>query len=245
MFETDKEEEIQEALVEVRKKRMKKKIIAAALALCFLGVIWLTGFFAAKNIADKKIKELEDKIQYMIDNPVVVDPVTPEIVLDILKKETKDISELATAEYVFTNAARFTDTKHIVLLPDSWTQKSFVQKWDGTIKAGIEFDKVTVKVKNNVVTISLPKAKILSYEIDQNSVEILDEKNNIFNPISVNDKANFDKETEKEMKERAIDNGLLKKAQKNAEQTIAAFLSKSVKNFEDYELKFVTIEDKK
>ena len=245
MFETDKEEELQEALVIARKKRMKKKLIAAALALCFLVVIWITGFVTANNIANKKIDELEDKIQEMIDTPVVVDPVTPEIVMKALKAGTNDIAELATAEYVFTNAARFTETKHIVLLPDSWTQKSFVQKWDGIIKAGIDLEEATVSVKNKVITISLPEAEILSYEIDIDSVEVLDEKNNVFNPISVKDKADFDKETEAEMKERAIKNGLLKKAQKNAEQTIESLLSKSVKNFKDYEVKFITIEKQK
>ncbi|HIT64986.1 MAG TPA: DUF4230 domain-containing protein [Candidatus Ventrimonas merdavium] len=60
-------------------------------------------------------------------------------------------------------------------------------KWEGTIKAGIEITDITAEVDetNKVITVYLPKAKILSHEIDDESFETLDEKAGLFNPIEV------------------------------------------------------------
>ena len=66
----------------------------------------------------------------------------------------------------------------------------------------------------------------------------MDEKNNVFNPISVDDKNNFDKETADEMKARAIENGLLEKAQKNAENIIKNLLMAAVENIQEYTIEF-------
>lgn len=245
MFKT-KDEELQEALVEIRKKKRKKIAILASivsvLLVALLAIIWMGGYSSAKKKADIEIENLQNQLKQQEETPVVLEPVTPEIVQKIISSSVTEISELATAEYVFTNAARFTNTKHIAVLPDSWTQKSFIQKWDGTIKAGVDLKDVEVTVKNKTITITLPYAKILSYEIDKDSVEILDEKNNVFNRITVKDKVNFDRETRYSMEARAVENGLLTKAQKNAENTILTFLSSSIKDFKDYEVKFETVD---
>ncbi|WP_370807359.1 DUF4230 domain-containing protein [Faecalibacillus intestinalis] len=46
-------------------------------------------------------------------------------------------------------------------------------------------------------------AKILSHEIDENSIEVYDESSNIFNQISINDYKSFaTKEKEKKMKKK-------------------------------------------
>ena len=237
--------EIQEALVEVRKRKRKKKIIVisiiAVILLAILGSIWLYGYKCAKNAASIQIEELTKRINELENTPVVVNPVTPEIVQSVLSNKISDIAELSSAEYTFTNAARFTDTKHITIIFDWMTKKSFVQKWDGVIKAGVKLDKMSISVEEKKIKITLPCAEILSYEVDYDSVEILDEKNNVFNPISVTDKAAFDKETAEEMKTRAIENGLLKKAQKNVEQVITNLLTTSLDIGQEYSIEYIYI----
>ena len=212
--------------------------IGIILVLLLLGGIWLHGYGSAKNKSNAKIEELKAKITEMEENPVTLEPITPEIVRKVMSEKTDEISELITAEYAFTNADRFTDTKHIVLLPDAWTQKSFIQKWNGVIKAGIKLEKPEVAVKENVITITLPHAEILSYEIDNNSVEILDEKSGLFNPIKIDDKVKFDRESEFDMKNRAVKSGLLKKAENSAEKVISNLLTAAIKNSEEYTFKF-------
>ncbi len=240
---TRSDEEIQEAVVEIRKRKRKQQRIllsvAAAIMLLILTAIWFYGYRCAKNSAAEKIDELNRQIHQLQNTPVVLDPVTPEILLEVLSSKTAEISELASAEYVFTNSARFTDTKGIAAIFDWMTKKAFIQKWDGVIKAGVSLDTLTIDVTDAVITLTLPQAKILSYEVDYDSVEVLDEKNNIFNPISVKDKAAFDKSTAEDMKNRAISNGLLERAQKNAENILATILMTAVDNAENYRIEFV------
>ena len=224
--------EIGEAVMEIRKKLWNKKNIlrgvCVILIMLILGGVWISGYYSAKQKAEKEV--------------IVLNPVNSEIVSKVISEKTTEIGELATAEYAFTTAARFTDTKHIAVLPASWTQKSFIQKWDGVIKAGIRLENVDVSVKNAVVTITLPHAEILSYEDDKNSVEILDEKSGLFNPISVNDKVKFDKTMEDDMRKRALDSGLLNKAEQNAENVISNLLRASVKGINEYEIRFEYLE---
>lgn len=239
-------QELQDALIDVRKRKRKKKIILiaiiSAVVLTAFIIIWCSGHNYAAEQSKNEIAELKQQIEDLVNTPVVVDPVTPEIVHGILSSQITDISELASAEYLFTNAAKFTSSANS-WLPSWMTEKSFIQKWDGCIKAGVSLENVAVSVSENVITISLPYPQILSYEVDYDSVEVLDEKNNVFNPISVDDKNKFDTETAETMKARAIENGLLEKAKQNVEKIITNLLMSSVDNIEDYEIEFVTLEE--
>ena len=77
----------------------------------------------------------------------------------------------------------------------------------------------------------------MSYEINNNSVEILDEKSGLFNPIKIDDKVKFDRESEYDMKNRAVKSGLLKKAEQSAEKVIANLLTAAIKDA-DYTFEF-------
>lgn len=94
---------------------------------------------------------------------------------------------------------------------------------------------VNIDVENKEIVITLPQAEVLSYEVDESSIEVLDEKDNVFNSISVDDKVNFDSSTKEAMIQRAIENGLLEKAQKQAEVIIAGLLTGLA---EDYTITF-------
>ena len=220
------------------------RIIAVVSVLLVLFGIWIGGYQVAKNNSAKKIEALKAELAELKETPVTLDNVTPEIVRKVMFEKIDELSELITAEYAFTNADRFTDTKHITLLPDSWTQKSFIQKWSGVIKAGITLEDLDVVVnkKDKEITITLPHAEIMSYEVDSNSVEILDEKSGLFNPIQINDKVKFDRESEYDMKNRAVKSGLLQKAEKSAEKVIQNLLMAAVDGAEDYKFKFEFID---
>lgn len=58
----------------------------------------------------------------------------------------------------------------------------------------------------------MPKARILSHQIDKDSIETLDQKEGLFNPVKVEDVRNFDSVSQDAMEERAIENGILDKA---------------------------------
>ena len=251
----EEQEGLQKELVRLAKKsKLKRKFIAiavvAVLVLLTVGGAWLSGRRQAKENAEAEIAELkamieeqDEKIQELIETPIVVSPVNPEIKLDIIYSEIKSISELATMEYLFTDAAEFSDSRQIKTWNIPFTEKSFILKWDGVIKAGVKLDLVTIEVNQDEkkITVSVPTAEILSYQIDTESVEILDEKDNIFNKISVDDKIKFDAATEEAMKQRAIENGLLEKAQANAEEILLRLLQANPAIGTEYTIEFVTI----
>ena len=257
IIDTNEEENagLQKELVRIAKKsKAKRKLITiavvAVLVLLTVGGAWLSGRRQAKENAEAEIAELkamieeqDEKIQELIETPIVVSPVNPEIKLDIIYSEIKSISELATMEYLFTDAAEFTDSKQIKSWNIPFTEKSFILKWDGVIKAGVKLDLVTIEVNQDEkkITVSVPTAEILSYQIDTDSVEVLDEKDNIFNKISVDDKIKFDAATEEAMKQRAIENGLLEKAQANAEEILLRLLQANPAIGTEYTIEFVTI----
>lgn len=97
------------------------------------------------------------------------------------------------------------------------------------MKAGIK-DLTKAKVTQNEknVVVKLPEVEITSAEIDNDSFKLLDESNNIFNPISVNDLNDAQKELKKEMKERAIEKGVLDLAKNNAEELITEMLKSPI-----------------
>ena len=216
---------LREMLMDIcRQQPKKKKMILAACAvgvvLLLLIGIWAIGYGCANGKRAAEIERLNARIAELEETPTVVESIRPEIVQQVLSEKMSDIRELASAEYIFTNAARFTSSKHIKDWKIPLTQKSFVQKWDGVIKAGVDLEALQVTGDGEKLCITLPRAEVLSYEVLTDTVEVLDEKNNVFNPIKVDDKNDFDAETKQEMIDRAIKNGLLDKADKNAEQII-------------------------
>lgn len=204
--------------------KRKKQLIFAGIAAV---MVLICVIFAVSNANLKKtIHELNAQIKDLTEQPIVVNPVAPFIALDTIYEEIQGIGELATVEYLFTDAAIFTDSKQIGNWNIPFTQKSFTIKWDGIIKAGIQIEQIAIHIDqaNALITIALPASQILSYEVDTESVEVLNEKNNIFNKITIEDKIELDIATEKAMIERAIQSGLLEDAQENAEKLITKLL---------------------
>lgn len=232
-----------EAVLKRRKIKLIARIVVAVLVIFLLVSAWFVGRNYAKNNAEIRISELEEYIYILENTPYVLDRVTPKIVQEVLAETTSETSELISAEYLFTNAARFSDTSNIIGLLDWMTEKSFVQQWDGCIKAGIDLSELAVVVSGGTITITVPKAKIISYEVDYDSVKVFNEVNNVFNPISVKDKNSFDAKTADAMKKRAVNNGLLDNAQKNAEAIIKDLLYSTIPGAQAYKIVFVVAEE--
>lgn len=218
MYVEDVREELRAS---VKLKRLKRKLISwAAVAVA---VALSVGIIVYQN---GKISDLKDQIDKLIVTPVVIEPVTPVIDLAVIDTELKEIGELATMNYLYTNAAQFTDSKQIKNWNIPFTQKSFIVKWNGEIKAGVDVNGISTKLDkgDKVLTVCIPEAKILSHDPDEENAELLDEKSGLFNPISVEDKIKFDATMVEEMEKRAIEQGLLEKAQENAETVILNLL---------------------
>lgn len=250
------EEQLQEVKKMTKMKKVKKRLISIAVVIVLIfgafGAAWISGSKHAGEKYVEKIEKLNDqiaelnkRIQELINNANVVDPVSPQVVLDTVNTEIHDIGEIATIEYDFTNSARFSDAVTIGKWNLPFTEKSFIAKWDGRIKAGIVIERVAVELDENekTIIISIPSAEILSYETFYDTVEMLDERDGMFNKLKIEDKVSFDTATAEEMKNRAIANGILEKAQKNAETIIAKILMANPLIADNYTLEFVVISE--
>lgn len=246
------QDDIKELKRVAKQSKLKSILIRMSLYCALVIIIAFCALLCGRRMAEKSaaaaiaelnsiIEEKDEQYQDLIENPILVTPITPKIELDVINSEIREIGELATVEYLFTDAAKFSDSKQIKDWNIPFTEKSFILKWDGVIKAGVTVDQITVSIndESKTIIVSMPAASILSYSIESENVSVLDEQNNVFNPITITDKIKMDAKTENAMKERAIENGLLEKAQKNAENVITNLLKANPAITDAYEITFI------
>jgi len=143
----------------------------------------------------------------------------------VLQEKINEISELATASYTYTNADVKSDSRTFNGKTIPFTTNKYIVKYDGIIKAGVNMEEAQVEVNDKKVVVKLPEIMILSNEITD--IDVLDESNNIFNPIKVSDVTDyFIKEQKQVMEDKAIEKGLLDEAKSNAVTYIKAFMYK-------------------
>ncbi len=219
--------------------RHKITVILLVIAL----VIYAFGYFneREKHLAEKAEMQAEiDALQAKLDDRVAVfEEIDTKVDINVISKEIQEIGELASVEYLYTDAGQFSDPKQVFGVDIPFTTKSFIAKWDGVIKAGIDITRLSVEVNENTKTIviHIPAAEILSHEIGDN-IETLDENDGLFNPIRIDDIRTFDAESKEAMEQRAIDNGLLEKADENAQRIISGLLNANSVIKDNYELAF-------
>ena len=155
---------------------------------------------------------------------------------DLLSQQIQDISELATVEYNYTNMGKFENQATFYGWKVPFTTKSFIISYDGKIKAGVDMTQVEVSVSKKKIKVTVPKAKILSHEIDEKSIEVFDETKNIFNQISITDYNQFAIDQKDKMEKSVKEKGLLEEAQKKVESTIKTFIKSLNKSSIDYEI---------
>lgn len=155
---------------------------------------------------------------------------------DLLSQQIQSISELATVEYNYTNMGKFENQATFYGWKVPFTTKSFIISYDGKIKAGIDMSLVEVKVASKKISVTVPKAKILSHEINEKSIEVFDETANIFNQISITDYNQFAIDQKDKMETNVKEKGLIEEAQDKAASTIKTFINLSNQLSDDYEI---------
>lgn len=140
-----------------------------------------------------------------------------------------DIGELATQAGYFTNVQVISSSKQLFGNDIPMTQNKYVFSYDGIIKTGIDFEAIEVNVDDtsHTIKVKLPEVKILSIEIDENSFEIYDERNNIFNPLVLKDINKSMIALKNETRDNAINKGIFKSTRSNSETLIKGFLAGS------------------
>ena len=162
----------------------------------------------------------------------------PTISSELIASRLTGISELASLEYAYTNVGKFENQQNFYGWKVPLTTKNFIITYDGVMKMGIKGEGIKIDVKDNKIIVSVPDAEILSHEIKEDSVELFDQSQSIFNQILITDYTSFASDRKKDMEQKAIDNGLLEDAQERAKEQLALLIGSILGNESKYELVF-------
>ena len=190
-------------------KTIKKMIIFLLVAVMIGGI----GFFAARHTDKKNAPEVRT--------------------LDI-EGTIRDIGELATAEFGYTITQTVDKPSKLKI-----TGSKVLYSYEGLIKAGIDFSAVdiTVNKAQKIIYIKMPKAIILSNELDHDSLKVYDSKYSIFSTLTFEDINSSQANAKRTAEEEAVNSGLLDRAGANA-KTIIEQTVMSLRESDEYQIKF-------
>ena len=138
----------------------------------------------------------------------------------------RNIGELATQAGYYTSVQTINGSRELFGVTIPFTQSKYIYSYDGIVKAGVDFESVSVTLNDEEkkIVVSMPKAKILDVTIDEKSLVVYDETRNIYSPLKLNDFNDSLSSMKEEVTEKALHNGMLTAAEKNAETLITGFL---------------------
>lgn len=184
---------------------MKKILAAAVMIVCFAAGM-ITADIMNLNFFSK------EEIHYDIK---------------LIGKQVTEISEMATLEYRYKGDATYDGGARKVFGKDiPLTSKSMLVYYEGVVKMGSDLSSVDVKLnaQSDKLTITIPHSKILSHEIDEDTWEVLDVDNGLFNRVTPEDNGEFVKEQKHKMEQQIDKSDLSKQADKKTVKQITNFL---------------------
>ena len=155
------------------------------------------------------------------------------------KLRFEDIGELATQVAYSTNVGVMDKSRDLFGISIPFTQSKYIYSYDYIIKAGLNFEDLNYKVNemSKTITVELPEIKVLSNEVDIDSLKVYHEDESIFTQIKLGDNNSQMKEMREEAEEHAIENGLLEAAEENAKVLIMSYFAQ-VYDLEVYTIKY-------
>lgn len=150
----------------------------------------------------------------------------PKVTSSLVSNRIEESSDLVSTKYYYTNAASYSDATEFS--GTGWeipfTTKSFIIVYDGTIQSGIDLAQVKTEIKGKTISLQLPKAKIISHELDLKNLKVLDETDGLFNPVTVSEQNDFIAQQKEDVEAKALENGLLTAARDNAEKVLETLI---------------------
>lgn len=168
-------------------------------------------------------EELNNKLEELLH----IQETVPTITRNELEAQISSLSELVTKKYWYRNATQKSSDKTWLW---GWTMPfsdvSLLATYDGTITTSVDLKQVKFDVNESTkaITVTMPESKIFDHNIPQETINVLQVRNNLFNSISFNDYNQFISAEKLVMEEVAIERGLLIEADAEAKEIIQAFL---------------------
>ncbi len=147
------------------------------------------------------------------------------ITSSIVESELKEANDLITTNYTYSRIGKYENSLDLNGWSIPLTTKTFLLQYNGNIQYGINLDNLDIQINEDTITINTAKIKILSHSIDESSIQVYDEKNNLFNPIEISDYKKFAVSE----KEKAVQEAKEKGIEDNANQYAKKAIKKVVK----------------
>ena len=208
----------------------------------FIVVIWLaTGLLkmgdnkAATNPVPINAED-EDKLYNGAETTVVEEIVTVDT--EIIADGLREMGTLITEEYYFTQLEKYKKTEKVWIFK---SEASTAYSYDGVVTAGIDCNEIGIEKddENKKITISIPKASILNVDIDPNSFQMYEEKNGLWSKFNISDYNKSLIEFEEAGKKKALEKGIIEKADESAKKMVESFVN-SLIDSDEYTIEYKT-----
>ena len=211
------------------KKGINPYVIIGIVAAFVSITIAVLAFLYAKTLTEnKKLSARLELMDIVItppsseNNPIIVDEKSV-VTSTQIKAQLNSVKKLITKEYIYTGAAKQEANKKWIFGWDMpFSDTTLVIMYDGTIIAGVDLNKINpaINEETRTITILVPKATILSHDLPQETIRIVDQKESLFNDISLDEYNKFVASEKPKRGQDAIDRGLLTEATNEAKMVI-------------------------
>ena len=224
-------------------KKNKKAVIAygvACLILLTIIIISMASVIRRKDASPSKgaiISEAEGSDQKLFDTADIPEKIVT-VNTQIIEDGLRDMGVLITEEYYFTQVEEYSSSKKVLIFD---SKSSFTYSYDGTVSAGIDCNKVKIAKDDEAktVNITIPKADIIGVNIDKESFKIYEEKEGLWNKTGIDDFNDSLMEFEDAAKKKALEKGIIDKADEGAQKLISSFVDSLIDN-DEYTVTYVT-----
>lgn len=160
----------------------------------------------------------------------------PKITVSYISGKLEKASELTTAKLKYTGIADYDDNGVTFI-----NKGAFTMVYNATVRAGIDMKEVKKEVDENkrLITITIPKARILDVKIDPSSIKYYDESFSLFKSDEKESANKAQALAEKAAKKESAKSGILEMADQQSETLIKGILQGCV---DGYKLKCVKAE---
>ena len=160
--------------------------------------------------------------------------------------QLRSVCELATLECYYHNTAKSSTDKKVLF----WnTNKKLWMEYSGIVKIGIDISRLDLQITGQVVTITLPEAKIISCKIDETSLSedtFYTEQTGLgAEKITAQDQTEaFEKAQQTMLEEAQKDESLLLQAQERARTLLLNYVNNIADTIgTEYEVRWEIVKD--
>lgn len=210
-----------------QEKKMKVKSKFITFLKILVAVVAIFGIATAGILINDKVQSHKNQLDTLrITESHKTD-------LQIVEETIENASRLETADYVCTIVEDSYSCKKMFGKDIKFTETGYIVSYKGTVSAGIDLSKATVKqLDKNTIEILLPQIEVYEPNFDNASMKKYDEKNSVFNPLTIDDVNETEINAKNKIKEEAINYGIEEKAKANAEEMVLSLMSQVLNNSE-------------